>query len=92
MTSTFDALDFNLVADETFKTLVCARLAEPTSKLDTPRALEGIGVDAPHLSSIKRALARCVDRDYRTPIATAYWEHVAAADGPGAALVLYDLT
>ncbi|WP_440221064.1 IS1634 family transposase [Dietzia sp. MNB45] len=92
LTSTFNALGFDAVADETFKTLVCARLVEPTSKLDTPRVLDDIGVDAPHLSSIKRALARCVERDYRTVLATACWEHVTAAGGPGAALVLYDLT
>ena len=92
LTSTFDALGFHAVADETFKTLVCARLVEPTSKLDTPRVLDDIGVDAPHLSSIKRALARCVERDYRTVLATACWDHVTAAGGPGAALVLYDLT
>lgn len=92
LTSTFDALGFDAVADETFKTLVCARLVEPTSKLDTPRVLDDIGVDAPHLSSIKRALARCVERDYRTVLATACWEHVTAAGGPGVALVLYDLT
>ena len=92
LTSTFDALGFDAVVDETFKTLVCARLVEPTSKLDTRRVLDDIGVDAPHLSSIKRALARCVERDYRTVLATACWEHVTAAGGPGAALVLYDLT
>lgn len=92
LTSTFDTLGFGAVADETFRTLVCARLIEPTSKLDTPRVLDDIGVDAPHLSSIKRALARCVERDYRTVLATACWEHVTAAGGPGAALVLYDLT
>lgn len=88
----YDLLGFDLVSEQTFKTLVCARLVEPTSKLDTPRALEDIGVDAPHLSSIKRALARCVERDYRTDLATACWQHVTAAGGPGAALVLYDLT
>ncbi|MFI8697004.1 IS1634 family transposase [Dietzia maris] len=92
LTSTFDALGFNAVADETFKALVCARLIEPTSKLDTPRVLDDIGVDAPHLSSIKRAPARCVERDYRTALATACWEHVTSAGGPGVALVLYDLT
>ena len=90
LTSTFDALGFDAVADETFKTLVCARLVEPTSKLDTPRVLDDIGVDAPHLSSIKRALARCVERDYRTVLATACWEHVTAAGGPGVALDLAD--
>lgn len=92
LTSTFDVLGFDAVGDATFKALVCARLIEPTSKLDTPRVLDDIGVDAPHLSSIKRALARCVERDYRTVLATACWEHVTSAGGPGVALVLYDLT
>ncbi|MFL0580920.1 IS1634 family transposase, partial [Dietzia sp. 179-F 9C3 NHS] len=72
--------------------LVCARLVLPTSKLETIEVLEDIGAPAPHLSSIKRALARCVERDYRTTIATACWEHVTRDGGPGVALVLYDLT
>lgn len=45
LTSTFDALGFDVVADETFKALVCARLVEATSKLDTIRVLEDIGID-----------------------------------------------
>ena len=92
LTSTFEALGFDGVADETFKALVCARLVEPTSKVDTIRVLEDIGIDPPHRNTINASLARCVARDYRTAIATACWEHVTAAGGPGAALVLYDLT
>ena len=92
LTSTFDALGFDAVADETFKALVCARLVEATSKLDTIRVLEDIGIDAPHRNTINASLARCVERDYRTVLATACWEHVTAAGGPGVTLVLYDLT
>ena len=92
LTSTFDALGFDAVADETFKALVCARLVEATSKLDTIRVLEDIGIDPPHRNTINASLARCVERDYRTVLATACWEHVTSAGGPGAALVLYDLT
>ncbi|MBB1019693.1 IS1634 family transposase, partial [Dietzia sp. DQ11-71] len=92
LTSTFDALGFDAVADETFKALVCARLVEATSKLDTIRVLEDIGIDAPHRNTINASLARCVERDYRTVLATACWKHVTGAGGPGVALVLYDLT
>ena len=92
LTSTFEALGFDGQADETFKSLVCARLVEPTSKLDTIRVLEDIGIEPPHRNTINASLARCVERDYRTAIATACWEHVTSAGGPGVGLVLYDLT
>lgn len=91
LTNVYSALGFDAVGDETFKTLVCARLVEPTSKIDTIRVLDDIGVAAPHRNTINASLARCVERDYRTAIATACWRHATAA-GPGAALVLYDLT
>lgn len=92
LTSAYDRLGFNVVADDTFRTLVAARLVEPTSKLDTVRVVADLGMPAPHLSSIKRALGRCIDRDYRGQIATACWKHVTSSGGPGVAVVLYDLT
>ena len=92
LTGVYPALGFDAVGDETFKTLVCARLVEPTSKLDTIRVLDDIGVGAPHRNTVNASLARCVERDYRTEIAESCWRHVTAAGGPGAALVLYDLT
>ncbi|WP_442903667.1 IS1634 family transposase, partial [Gordonia sp. Z-3] len=91
LTSSYRRLGFGVLGDDTFAALVCARLVEPTSKLDTLRVLDDIGIDAPHLSSIKRALARCVDRDYRRQLSRACLDHVTA-QGPGVALVLYDLT
>ena len=92
LTGVYSALGFDAVGDETFKTLVCARLVEPTSKIDTIRVLEDIGVEAPHRNTINASLARCVERGYRTEIAESCWRHVTSAGGPGAALVLYDLT
>ncbi len=92
LTETYRRLGFGVLDDPVFEALVCARLVEPASKLDTIRVLDEIGVGAPHLSSIKRALARCVARDYRRQLSQACLAHVTAAGGPGVALVLYDLT
>lgn len=92
LTDAYQRLGFDVVDDATFRALVCARLVEPTSKVDTIRVLDEIGVDPPHLSSIKRALARCVERDYRRHLSAACLAHVTADGGPGVAMVLYDLT
>ena len=65
LASAYERLGFNVVGDETFKRLVLARIIEPTSKADTIRVLDEIGVAAPGLRTIFRSLDRCVDRDYR---------------------------
>lgn len=88
----YQRVGFDIVDDTTFRALVCARLVEPASKVDTIRVLHEIGIDAPHLSSIKRALGRCVERDYRRDLSAACLAHVTADGGPGVAMVLYDLT
>ena len=46
--SSYWRLGFGVLGDDTFAALVCARLVEPTSKLDTLRVLDDIGIDAPH--------------------------------------------
>ena len=85
-------LGFDVVADEAFKSLVLARIIEPTSKADTTRVLAEIGVPAPALRTIFRALARCVERDYRGQLATACLAHSAATAAGRLSLVLYDCT
>jgi hypothetical protein len=40
----YDALGFGAVGDEAFRALVLARIIEPTSKLDTVRVLDELGV------------------------------------------------
>src|SRR5699024_3745399 len=45
-------LGFDVLADETFKALVLARIIEPTSKIDSIRVLHEIGVRAPSSATI----------------------------------------
>jgi Transposase DDE domain len=75
--------------DEVFRQLVLARIIEPTSKLDSLRVLEEVGIDPP--------LYRTVTRRLRVFAADSWREKVAAACaaqarlGP-ASLVLYDVS
>ncbi len=78
------------IDDDVFVKLVLARVVEPTSKADTIRVLEELGVPAPGLRTIWRTLARCVEADWRDKLATAAYTH---ATWQGALkLVLYDVT
>jgi hypothetical protein len=52
-------LGFDAIADEAFSALVLTRIIEPTSKADSLRVLEEIGVTAPALRTVFRALGRC---------------------------------
>lgn len=90
LTGAYRALGFDAVADEVFGLLVACRIIEPTSKIDTLWVLSEIGVGAPHENTLYNCLARCVERDYRTLITTACWQHVNQAGPVG--LVMYDLT
>jgi hypothetical protein len=92
----WDALDreyrrlgLDIIDDEAFKQLVLARIIEPTSKLDTIRVLEGLGLDAPSNSSIHRCLKRTNDNSYRGIISSKCFEHAAPS---ALTLVLYDVT
>lgn len=88
----YSFLGFDVVGDEAFKQLVLARLIEPTSKLDTIRVLDEIGVAAPHISTIKRCLKRVQERDYRAVVSQACFEHVHTRGGGDVSLILYDVT
>jgi hypothetical protein len=92
LASAYDRLGFDAVGDEVFRSLVLARIVEPTSKADTIRVLDEIGVPAPALRTIFRALARCVERDYRGQLATACLAHSASTAAGRLSLVLYDCT
>ena len=84
-------LGFDAIGDEAFRALVLARIIEPTSKADTVRVLEEIGVPAPHVNTLHAALRRCAGRDYRRVLAKACLAHSARTTGQ-AAMVLYDTT
>lgn len=88
----YERLGFDATDDRVFRDLVLARLVEPTSKLDSIRVLEQLGRESVHVNTLYNCLKRVVERDYRSQIAQACWEHVTAEGGPGVALVLYDLT
>ena len=88
----YDALGFHEAAkgDGVFRQLVIARLIEPTSKADSVRVLEEIGVPAPtSYRTIKRRLPRYAEESWRHGLAAAC--AARAAIGP-ASLVLYDVT
>ena len=90
LTGAYARLGFDVLGDEAFKQLVLARLVEPTSKADSLRVLDEIGVPHASLRTMFRALGRAQERDYRGQIAAACFAH-AAAHGD-LTLVLYDVT
>ena len=86
----YDALGFAAVDDEAFRALVLGRIIEPTSKLDTVRVLDELGVGSPSRVTFMRCLKRVVMKDDRSLIAAACYRHATRAGG--LALVLYDVT
>jgi hypothetical protein len=75
--------------DEVFKLLALARVVEPTSKLDSIRVLEEIGITPPSYPTIKRRLPVFATDQWRQQLAETCAAHVGL--GP-ATLVLYDVT
>ena len=90
LTSAYARLGFDVLGDDAFMQLVLARLVEPTSKADSVRVLEEIGVPHVDVRTFFRALDRAVHRDYRGQIAAACFAH--AARHGDLTLVLYDVT
>ena len=75
--------------DGVFHQLVLARVIEPTSKLDSIRVLEELGIAAASYPTIKRRLPVYATDQWRQQLAAACADHVGL--GP-ATLVLYDVT
>ena len=75
--------------DEVFRHLVLARIIEPTSKLDSLRVLEEVGIQASSYRTLNRRLAVYAKDSWRRDLAAACAKR--AALGP-ASLVLYDVT
>jgi len=86
----YERLGFDTaVGDGVFRDLVIARIIEPSSKLDTIRILDELGLDAPSNTSIHRCLDRAVERDYRGRLSEAC---VTFRGVDTLTLVLYDVT
>lgn len=75
----YSHLGFDVVGDEAFKQLVLARLIEPTSKADSLRVLDEIGIAHASLRTMFRSLGRAQDRGYRDQIARACFAHASSS-------------
>jgi len=82
-------IGFGSLGDEVFKQLVLARIIEPTSKLDTIRVLNELGLDAPSNSKIHRTLKKAGENDYRSILSDACFRSM---DKGALSLLLYDVT
>ena len=92
LSAAYDALGFDQATgrDAVFRMLVLARIIEPTSKQDSLRVLDEVGVDSvPSYATLKRRLKAWAKEGFRQELAKACAAH--AALGP-ASLVLYDVT
>jgi transposase len=75
--------------DTVFRDLVLGRIIEPTSKLDTIRVLDEVGVGAASYATIKRRLSEYAKPQWRQQLSKVCAER--ASLGP-ASLVLYDVS
>ena len=87
----YDVLGFGEATDgdEVFRQLVLARIIEPTSKQDSLRVLDEVGVPAASYPTLNRRLPVYAQPTWRQRLAAACAAHVAL--GP-ATLVLYDVS
>ena len=88
----WERLGFDVIDDGAFFQLVLARLVEPTSKLDSIRVIEELGLSAMHRNTFTKSLRRCADKDYRDRIAQACFQHVWSEHGGDVSLLCYDVT
>lgn len=86
----YDRLGFDVINDDAFAQLVLARVVEPTSKADSLRVLDELGVPHASLRTMFRSLRRAEDHGYRATIAQACFAHAAASGD--VSLCLYDVT
>jgi hypothetical protein len=89
LTSVYRNLHFAQLADEVFAQLVVARIIEPTSKLDTIRVLNELGLASPSKDQIYRCLQKVITYDYRSQLA--HW-CFQLCNPQHLSLLLYDVT
>lgn len=65
---TYDMLGFSILQDTMFRDLVIARIIEPTSKLDSVRVFEELGIRGISKSTIHRSLTAINTKQYRKQI------------------------
>lgn len=89
LTKQYNRLGFADLNDSDFAYLSIARLVEPTSKLDSLRVLNDLGVEGISKDRLYRCLSRVIKKDYRIQIAQLCF---AQASKNGISLLLYDVT
>ncbi len=85
----YKKLGFTRLDDEVFEALCLTRIVEPTSKLDSLRVMQDLGIVPFDRNKLYRCLVKAVKLDYRKIISEACFEH---ARKPELTLVLYDVT
>ena len=90
LTSVYARLGFDALDDAAFAQLVLARIIEPTSKADSLRVLDEVGVEHASLRTMFRSLQRAAAGGYRDQIASACFAHASASGD--VSLCLYDVT
>jgi hypothetical protein len=69
-------LGFDQLNDKVFEALCLARIVEPTSKLDSLRVLDDLGIDPLDRNQLYRSLIKASKLDYRKAISQACFQHV----------------
>ena len=92
LTGAYTRLRFDVLGDAAFAQMVLARLIEPTSKADSLRVLDDVGVEHASLRTMFRMLKRAsvAEGGYRDQIAAACFAHAATTGD--VSLCLYDVT
>ena len=90
LTAVYARLGFDTIGDPAFEQLVLARIVEPTSKADSLRVPDELGVAHGSLRTMFRCLARAQERGYRDTVASACFAH--ACTSGDVSLCLYDVT
>ncbi len=90
LTEAYTRLGFDAVDDDAFREVALARVIEPTSKADSLRVLDEVGVAHASLRTVFRMLARAGEGGYRDQVAAACYGHASTAGD--LSLVLYDVT
>ena len=79
LSGVYARLGFDTIGDAAFEQLVLARIVEPTSKADSLRVLDELGVVHGSLRTMFRSLARAQERGYRDTVASACFEHASTS-------------
>ena len=86
----YDWLGFGAADDPVFRDLVIARIAEPTSKLDSLRVLCDLGAELVSYKTIDRHVRKIHAGGHRDAIAAKCFDY--ASNCGGLSLLLYDVT